>query len=316
MIIRRNEPWGEILYDTINHRFSYQNNLDIDMVPYSKKPVLLNLELTLKCNMDCPHCVAKDFEELVDLHVTDELINWINNSPFLVIVITGGEPLLPEYEPNLIKLLRRIKNKGLIIDTNGTIIPSKSVIDAIKKTNTLVRISWDSVSADVEGTFRRFRASLGALDPKNVAYFNKKFKLIDLFKKEGIQFAIQTVLSDSNKNEIDEMVGYLDEHSIKKWYIQKFIPAYKRKNEKHALNKTEYNQITLKLKTECEKYNIECFTKKDMRHNCVFLMVGNGTLYTQSQEPGKKIPIATINDPEINYFIFVSDGDHAERYYG
>jgi len=112
------------------------------------------------------------------------------------------------------------------------------------------------------------------------------------------------------------MVGYLDEHSIKKWYIQKFIPAYKRRDETHALNITEYNQITSKLKTECEKFNIECFTKKDMRHNCVFLMVGNGTIYTQSQEPGKKIPIATINDPEIDYFIFVSDGDHAERYYG
>jgi len=45
-------------------------------------------------------------------------------------------------------------------------------------------------------------------------------------------------------------------------------------------------------------------------------MVGKGILYTQSQEPGKKIPIATINDPKIEYFDFVSEGDHAERYYG
>lgn len=316
MIIKRMEPWGEILYDTINHRFSYKKNLDIDMVPYSKKPVLLNLELTLKCNMDCPHCVAKDFEELEDLHVTDELIKWINNSPFLVIVITGGEPLLSKCEKKLIKLLRRIKKKGLIIDTNGTIIPSKSVVDAIKKSNTLVRISMDSVSADVEGTFRIHRSSLKKDAPENLACFYKKFALMDFFKKEGISFAIQTVLSESNKNEIKKMVEHLDKRSIKKWYIQKFIPAHERKSEKHTLSKTEYNQITSKLKIDCEKYDIECITKKDLRHNCVFLMVGKGILYTQSQEPGKKIPIATINDPEIDYFLFVSDGDHAERYYG
>lgn len=317
MIIRREEPWGEILYDTVKHRFSTHNNLDIDVVPYSKEPVLLNIDLTLKCNMDCPHCVAKDFDELVDLHVTDELINWINDSPFLVIVITGGEPLLPEFEENLIILLRKIKKKGLIIDTNGTIIPSKSVVNAIKETNTLVRISMDSVSADIEGKYRKYNASLKSVAPENVAYYNKKFDLIDFFKKEKILFAIQTVLSESNKNEIELMVDkFLSVHSIRKWYIQKFIPAHKCISENLALSKEEYNIKTKKLKTQCKKHDIECITKKDLRHNCVFLLVGNGTLYTQSQEPGKKIPIATIYDKEIEYFDFVSAGDHAERYYG
>lgn len=316
MILRREEPWGEIQYDTVKHSFSYNTNSEIDMVPYSENPVLLNLELTLQCNMDCSHCVAKDFDELVDLQVNDELIKWINESPFLVIVITGGEPLLPGYEKELVTLLRKIKKKGLIIDTNGTIIPSKLVVNAIRKTNTLVRISWDSVSADIEGTFRKHRSTLKASAPENLDCFNKKFELMDFFNREGISYAIQTVLNKSNKNELDKMVDYLGKSLIKKWYIQKFIPAHKRNRGNIALSKTEYTQITSKLITECKKYDIECVTKKDLRHNCVFLLVGSGILYTQSQAPGKKNPIATIHDPEINYFEFVSAGDHAERYYG
>ena len=70
-----------------------------------------------------------------------------------------------------------------------------------------------------------------------------------------------------------------------------------------------------KLKRDCKEKNIECFTKKDLRHNSVVLLVGDGFLYTQGQKPGQKVLLGTIGS-DIQYFQIISRADHAERYYG
>ena len=54
-IIKRNEEWGFIKYDLIKHNFYYERNKKDNIVPYTQRPVLLNLDLTLKCNMNCIH---------------------------------------------------------------------------------------------------------------------------------------------------------------------------------------------------------------------------------------------------------------------
>lgn len=291
----------------------------MDSIAYASEPVLLNVDLTLKCNMDCPHCVAKDFEEKVDLEVSEKLLKWINRSRFLVIVITGGEPFLPEYESQLKTLLTEIHEKGLIIDTNGTIIPSQSVIDTIRDTNTLVRISWDGVLPKDDTYFRRFRSDLGANHSKNKEYASKKFDLIHRLQEAGVKLAAQTVLSHSRAHDpvsqTRDMPAALNKYSIRKWYIQKFIPAHKRTDVNLSISKKYYDEITSKLITDCKKYDIECITKRDLRHNCVVLLVGKGILYTQGQKPGQKIKFGSIDDPEINYFSVLSSADHAERYY-
>jgi len=322
LIVKRQESWGEIIYNTLEHRFSIFKTNGIDAIPYVKEPILLNVYLTLKCNMDCQHCVSKDFDELVDLEISKKLLDWINNSKFLVIVITGGEPLLPEYESQLKALLTGIHGKGLIIDTNGTNIPSDSIIETIRNTNTLVRISWDGVQPEADTYFRIFNSKLKSTDEVNIAYSNKKLKLIPYLQKAGVNIAVQTVISSSGRarirNEsqlIKKMPETLNEYSINKWYLQKFIPSYQRKDIKYTVNKTDYEDFTIKLKNECKKYNIDCITKKDIRHNCVVMLVGKGVLYTQGQKPGQKIKLGTIDDPKIDYSKYMSIADHAERYY-
>ena len=47
----------------------------------------------------------KDFKKPDDLIISKKLLKWINNSPFMAVVITGGEPFLPAYENNLKKLM-------------------------------------------------------------------------------------------------------------------------------------------------------------------------------------------------------------------
>lgn len=63
MLIRREETWGQLVYDTQEHRFFCVSNLKAKKVPYITKPIVLNCDLTFECNMDCLYCVAKDMKD-------------------------------------------------------------------------------------------------------------------------------------------------------------------------------------------------------------------------------------------------------------
>jgi MoaA/NifB/PqqE/SkfB family radical SAM enzyme len=315
MIVERVEPWGKLIYDLSKHHFSLIENDGKEIIPYSQRPVVLNVDLTMKCNMDCLHCVTKDFGYIDDLAVSRKLIDWINNSPFLVVVITGGEPFLPEYNSQLLRLLQEIRNKGLIIDTNGTIIPSNYLMEMIRNTNTLIRISWDAVRSFDEIRLRHVKPDTKQNRSLNLEYFHKKVAMIKHFQKAGVDVAIQSVVNKANRDSIFDLPVMLHNLSIKQWYIQRFIPSHKATDEQFEVNTTEYAKINSRLIKRCQDLNIECITKKDRRHNCVVLLVGEGLLYTQGEKPGQKLLLGTINS-NIRYFDYISSADHAERYYG
>lgn len=316
MIIEREENWGILRYDTFEHNFSCVKTNRNSAIPYAREPVVLNLDLTMKCNMDCRHCVAKDFKDVKDLDVSSEMIEYINNSPFMVIVITGGEPLLPECEKKLMRLLQEINKKGLIIDTNGTIAPNDSLVKRILETDTLVRISWDSCRPQDEIYFRQVKKKKGEGHNIDLDYFNKKLEMVKYFRSKGINVAIQSVLHKKNISSITEMPTVLSELHIKKWYIQRYIPSYKVANDKNLdITTSNYENVVASLDEKCHKVNIECIAKKDRRHNSVFLLVGEGALYTQGEKPGQKIPLGSYKN-RISYFDYVSCSDHCERYYG
>ncbi len=165
MRIKRKESWGSIIYNTSTHAFEAQlkpGSLILD--PYPSKPLVLCVYLSFACNMNCKHCVVRDFgipDHFGETKMYDNrLIAAINNSPFLVIDVTGGEPLLPKLESNLIHLLSGLRGKGIMIDTNGTIFPSKQVLELIKSKEALVRISWDTTNPNDEVKLRSFPKEL------------------------------------------------------------------------------------------------------------------------------------------------------------
>jgi len=318
MIIERREGWGILQYDTLRHRFSYKNN-ENEAIPYAQSPVVLNCDLTMKCNMACEHCVTKDFTRYIDqdLVTSTEMIKWINESPFMVVVITGGEPFLAGCENKLITLLRQIEGKGLIIDTNGTITPNKSVIDSILKTHTLIRVSWDSIRPQDEICLRHKKRDTLRNREINKRYYYKKVEMIKSLRSQSIDVAVQTVVHKKNLNSIIEMPSLLHEYSIKQWYIQRLIPSHLIADKgSFRISDSEYNKIITKLVQKCSEKEIECITKKDRRHNCVFLLVGNGLLYTQGEKLRQKILLGNIRSTKIRYFYYVSSSEHSVRYYG
>ena len=313
MIIPRQETWGKLMYDTKNHCFAYTHDGETEEQPYVSKPIVLNIDLTLNCNMECYHCVAKDMRNYIDedLAVNEKMIEHINRSPFMIIVITGGEPLLPDYERPLLQLLQGIKEKGLIIDTNGSIFPSANILNMLHRKNVLVRVSLDSIRVQDELLLRHFPGSKNV----NVDVFKKKLQLISNLRSYGIKVAVQSVLHKLNQVSIKRIPEKLKEWSVNQWYIHRLIPSSNiSKEERFFLQTNEYETLLDKLEQICRPLGIQCFTKKDRRHNCVFLLVGDGQLYTQSEKVGSKLFVGRI-DTIHDYFQYVSASDHSARYY-
>jgi MoaA/NifB/PqqE/SkfB family radical SAM enzyme len=315
MNVEREEPWGRLIYDAANHRFDRYETNRKGITPYAQQPVVLNVDLTMKCNMDCLHCVTKDFGKTEDLVVSKKLIEWINRSDFMVVVVTGGEPFLPEYENQLLSLLRGIRRKGLIIDTNGTILPSEAVIHTILDKRALVRISWDSVRPYDEIPFRHVKPDTKKNREINCEYFTKKVDMIQNFRRMGVNVAIQSVVHRENLATILLLPEKMQQFQLNRLYLQRFIPSHKAADRKFDVNNDDYDRVTAELTERCLRKNIQCITKKDRRHNCVVLLVGDGLIYTQGDKPGEKVFLGTI-DSNIRYFDYISSADHAERYYG
>lgn len=315
MKLKRQEGWGTLIYDTGKHEFIIIENEMKGSLPYiNNKPVVLNIDLTFECNMNCKHCVAKDTQKLInkDLFINKKLIDWINKSHFMVLVITGGEPLLQGKEKDLLRLISNIHKKGIIIDTNGTIIPSRKVLNKILEKNILLRVSMDSINPNEEISLRKINNDVD----ENLKAYYAKLRNIKLLQSEGITVTIQSVLSLINRRSILGVPKFLAKETIKNWHVQRFIPSHKTiEPEKYSLDDDDYQKLVRIIQEKCKKLGIKFFGKMDKRHNSVFLLVGDGELYTQGNKPGQKIHLGNIYS-DIRYFDYVSSSDHSARYYG
>lgn len=319
MIIENRETWGVLKYNTKNSLFSYSLKPNTNQQPYVTKPIVLNCYLTYKCNMDCKHCVAKDLKDYNSngIVLSDKLLKDINNSPFMVIVLTGGEPLLKENESKLVRLIEGIENKGIVIDTNGSIYPSSTILKLAKKKNVLFRISFDSPILSHELKLRVFKNDI---EKSKMSYY-QKLEMIEDLSNDGFNVSIQSVLYKKNKDSIERIMYQLKDLDIRSWYIQRLIPTNKLKptgkrgkDEPYFLESEVYEEILSKLENKSKSLGIKCITKRDRRHNCVFIMVNSGLIYTSSEQGNGRVLLGKMCEIE-NYFEFVSSSEHSARYY-
>jgi len=313
--VERKETWGVLRYDTLCHSFSYSKTEPRSSEPYPNIPVVLNIVITRRCNMDCEYCVAKDFAgiENEDLVLSEEMIRWINRSSFMLLVLTGGEPLMPPYDAVSMRIIDSVRDRGLILDTNGTFLPDRSVLSRLKKNRVMLRVSLDSIRPEEEIELRGVPKGQD-LDARS-AYF-AKLTNIERFLSAGVNTSVQTVVWRKNAEPLYQMIDWLSANGIKQWYLQRLIPSYRFKDPptRFALKPEDYYSRVADIAAKARREGVECIPKMDLRHNSVFLLTADGALYTQGAAPGQKVRLGTIRE-EIEYFDYVSAADHACRYY-
>ena len=94
-----------------------------------KHPLLINWNINGKCQNKCIYCFSNDYVSIPDILSESELnniINCINSLKPLVVVISGGEPLL---YPKLKYVLNNLtKFCYVILDTNGLYLDDNFIL--------------------------------------------------------------------------------------------------------------------------------------------------------------------------------------------
>lgn len=104
-------------------------------------PLAIAMELTHRCNLRCPHCYASDRVEEVDRDAHISIIRQVRENGCRFLSLTGGEPLLVDHFPELVKHAHE-NRLWVQYTTNGLLLPDRK-IEIAKDAPELVQISLD-----------------------------------------------------------------------------------------------------------------------------------------------------------------------------
>ncbi|MCX5845234.1 MAG: 12,18-didecarboxysiroheme deacetylase [Deltaproteobacteria bacterium] len=169
-----------------------------------KRPVVV-WNMTRRCNLKCIHCYSssRNIRYRNEL-TTDEgkkLISDLAAFGSPVILFSGGEPLMREDLPELVKYA---VDRGIraVISTNGTLLTKKTA-ETLKKTG----ISYAGVSLDgMQKSHDRFRGVEGA--------FDMTLKGIRTCRDEGIKVGIRFTINRKNFSDIPALFELIEKENI------------------------------------------------------------------------------------------------------
>ncbi|MDO8648013.1 MAG: radical SAM protein [Candidatus Diapherotrites archaeon] len=160
-------------------------------------PLLVEFELTNKCNLACKHCYANSgskFAKELDLREVKEILNQINQAGVPLVCFTGGEPLL---RPDFFDILSHAKRIGLvtIVTTNGTLITKEKARKFKELGTDYIRISLDGASIKTHDWLRGIPGA-----------YKRTVQGIRNSIEAGNKTGIGTVLIQENVHELENLI--------------------------------------------------------------------------------------------------------------
>lgn len=206
------------------------------------------LYLTLRCNSNCVWCYTKldSFEEPSDIPLTlaKNIITLLSDLNVKEINLIGGEPTL---YPDLFDLIQFIKSKKIrvSISTNGWAL---SNMDFAKKLKELI---VDELAISIEGSNPEIHDSITAMKGS----FDKTIKGIKNCLQLNLNFKVNIVVSQSNKNNLLNLLNYLADIGVKNMDFDLCISPFFEKCDE-VMSPREYAKIFPILYLEAIKRNI------------------------------------------------------------
>ena len=200
-----------------------------------RPPRLVAWELTNACNLACIHCRASAIKDPAPdelstaqaKHFVDELIEY---KP--IIILTGGEPLL---RADVYDIAHYASGHGLrvVLATNGTLL-TPNIARKLKEAG-IQRVSI-SIDGAKEETHDTFRGEPGA--------FEGAMRGIDILKKEGISFQINTTITKRNLEEIPGIYDLALELGASALHIFLLVPTGRGEEiESEEIPPQEYEHV-------------------------------------------------------------------------
>lgn len=201
-----------------------------------KSPFVLSVELTLQCNLNCPHCLADANSKGRSLpqDIVVSIIDEAERIGVKALVLGGGEPLLYE---NFFEICEYILSKGLNLSfvTNGTLVPENiDFFIKLQKYNKSfqVGISLDGPTPEIHGYFR----------PEET--FESATEAINLLHKSNTDVHVLCVLNKANIRTIPEFLSFLSMLDVSHVRLLPFMPIGRgKKYREEMLSPNEFYSI-------------------------------------------------------------------------
>jgi MoaA/NifB/PqqE/SkfB family radical SAM enzyme len=137
-------------------------------------PMVIALSPTMRCNLSCEGCYALDYprEDELSLEAIDKVLASAEGMGVLLVVVTGGEPLLKE---GILDVFRRHKRLIFLIVTNGMLLDAERASVMARAGNMVPVISTEGYrertdSRRGEGVYDAVIEAMGHLDKQRSVF--------------------------------------------------------------------------------------------------------------------------------------------------
>jgi radical SAM protein with 4Fe4S-binding SPASM domain len=215
----------------VEKKMKVKNKISLAHLSYPLNEVFL--EITNRCNLNCPHCYGDFGSNDGELSTKEwmKVIDELASINVAEVILSGGEPLLREDIFSLIKFIRS-KAIQVVLSTNGTLI-NESVADKIKKLSVKsVRVSLDAPNPQMHDAFRGVKGT-----------FEKVIKAVKILREKDIHVRINSCITKDNVSLLPEMLQLIRELKVNEY---KFFIVYftGRKNRAMRLfSPNDYDEI-------------------------------------------------------------------------
>ncbi|MFC2007638.1 radical SAM protein [Chloroflexota bacterium] len=190
------------------------------IVPPSYNPILINWLITGNCPLNCRYCYAQDlmYGKCKEPSTEEEIERIVHNILLvdpLVVVLTGGEPLVSPYLEQAIKLLHR--KVGIIVDTSGYTLSEKH-IQLFRDYGVFVRLSLDSEIPRIND-FLRPILNISIKKHGSRSSSNSAVEALFNLIKNDIKVSIQSVATKKNQSDFEYFANTLYKIGVSGWRI-------------------------------------------------------------------------------------------------
>lgn len=217
-----------------------------------RKPHILLINVTTKCNFNCRYCFGPKKESKKDptLKQIEKIIDGELKKGIRTVIFSGGEPLLRK---DISEMISYAKEKGLytILHTNGFLLTKAFV----KK----VEADLDQLNIPLDG-FDEI-----SNDSQRVAgHFNKVMNIFWMMKGIDIKLVVSTVAHKGNREFISKIADLIPSYAHK-WRILQFKKT--KQTEKVAktmeLTKRDFESIKEKITKKPMSFEIDFIENTD-----------------------------------------------------
>lgn len=189
-----------------------------------RSPVNVTWEITLKCNLNCVHCLSDSGHEAdneLDFSECKNLIDDLVDNEVFQVNIGGGEPFA---RSDFVDLLDYAHQRELVtcVSTNGTLMDADMAQRLRHMKRLYLQVSLDGVDAETNDIIR------------GNGTYAKAIRAMELLASAGVRFSVNTVLTKLSYPQLNDLRKLASRYGAE-LRVSRFRPSGRGKNSLREL---------------------------------------------------------------------------------